>query len=129
MAVVRFVVRRDARACGRRSAQAPTDDFYLWGRAVTAILGTATVWSSTAPACAGARGTALLAAGMLAVMPLHVRESHYVLTDVPVTFFVMLTLLLSLRAHERATAWSFALAGAAAGLAGAHEVQRRARAS
>ena len=36
-------------------------------------------------------------------MPLHVRESHYVLTDVPVTFFVTLTLLLSLRAHERAT--------------------------
>ena len=69
--------------------------------------------------CAGARATALLAAVMIAVMPLHVRESHYVLTDVPVTFFVMLTLLLSLRAHERATAWSFALAGAAAGLAGA----------
>ena len=55
----------------------------------------------------GAR-TALLAAVMLAVMPLHVRESHYVLTDVPATFLVMLTLLLSLRAHERATAWSFA---------------------
>ena len=66
----------------------------------------------------GAR-TALLAAVMIAVMPLHVRESHYVLTDVPVTFFVMVTFLLSLRAHERATAWSFALAGAAAGLAGA----------
>ena len=25
-------------------AQAPTEDFYVWGRAVTAILGTATVW-------------------------------------------------------------------------------------
>ena len=37
----------------------------------------------------------------MAVMPLHVRESHYVLTDVPVTFFVTLTFLLSLRAHER----------------------------
>jgi 4-amino-4-deoxy-L-arabinose transferase-like glycosyltransferase len=56
---------------------------------------------------------------MLAVMPLHVRESHYVLTDVPVTFLVMLTFLLTLRAHDRATAWSFALAGAAAGLAAA----------
>jgi hypothetical protein len=29
----------------------------------------------------GAR-TALLSAAMVAVMPLHVRESHYVLTDV-----------------------------------------------
>ena len=66
----------------------------------------------------GAR-TALLAAGLLAVMPLHVRESHYVLTDVPVTFLVMLTFLLSLRAHERATLGPFALAGAAAGLAAA----------
>ena len=38
---------------------------------------------------------------------------------VALLFLVMLTLLLSLRAHERSTAWSFALAGAAAGLAGA----------
>ena len=84
--------------------------------------------SSTAPACAGARATALLAAVLFAVMPLHVRESHYVLTDVPVTFFVMLTLLLSLRAHERATAGAFALAGAAAGLAGATKYNGVARA-
>jgi 4-amino-4-deoxy-L-arabinose transferase-like glycosyltransferase len=66
----------------------------------------------------GAR-TALLGAVLLAVMPLHVRESHYVLTDVPATFFVTLTFLLSLRAHERSTVRAFALAGAAAGLAAA----------
>jgi 4-amino-4-deoxy-L-arabinose transferase-like glycosyltransferase len=52
-------------------------------------------------------------------MPLHVRESHYVLTDVPATFVVMVTFLLSLRAHERETMGAFALAGMAAGLAGA----------
>lgn len=100
-------------------AQAPTAEFYLWGRAVTAIAGTATVWLIYRVGLYWGRRTALLAAVMLAVMPLHVRESHYTLTDVPSTFFVLLTLLLSLRAHERATAWSFALAGAAAGLAGA----------
>ena len=100
-------------------AQAPTEEFYVWGRAVTAILGTATVWIVYRAAMRWGGGTALFAAVMLAVMPLHVRESHYVLTDVPATFLVMLTLLLSLRAHERSTAWSFALAGAAAGLAGA----------
>ncbi len=100
-------------------AQAPTEDFYLWGRAVTAILGTATVWVVYRAGLRWGDRTALLAAVMVAVMPLHVRESHYVLTDVPVTFLVMLTFLLSLRAHERSTAWSFALAGAAAGLAGA----------
>ena len=100
-------------------AQAPTEDFYLWGRAVTAILGTATVWVVYRAGLRWGPRTALLASGMLAVMPLHVRESHYTLTDVPATFFVMITLLLSLRAHERSTVWSFALAGAAAGLAGA----------
>jgi len=100
-------------------AQAPTEDFYLWGRAVTAIFGTASVWLAYRIGLYWSRSTALLAAVMLAVMPLHVRESHYTLTDVPATFFVMLTLLLSLRAHRRSTVWSFALAGAAAGLAGA----------
>jgi 4-amino-4-deoxy-L-arabinose transferase-like glycosyltransferase len=100
-------------------AQAQTADFYVWGRAVTATLGTATVWIVYRSAMRWGARTALLAAVMIAVMPLHVRESHYALTDVPATFFVMLTFLLSLRARERSTAWSFALAGAAAGLAGA----------
>jgi 4-amino-4-deoxy-L-arabinose transferase-like glycosyltransferase len=100
-------------------AQAPTEEFYLWGRAVTALLGTATVWLVYRAGLRWGARTALLASVMFAVMPLHVRESHYTLTDVPATFFVMITLLLSLRAHERSTGWSFALAGAAAGLAGA----------
>ena len=62
---------------------------------------------------------ALLAAGLMAVLPLHVRYSHFVLTDTPLTFFVALTFLLSLLAHERATLGSFAAAGVAAGLAAA----------
>jgi 4-amino-4-deoxy-L-arabinose transferase-like glycosyltransferase len=98
-------------------AQAPPEAFYVWGRAATAITGTATVWVLYCAGMRWGRPTALLAAVMFAVMPLHVRESHYVLTDVPVTFFVVLTLLLSLRAHERGTAAAFVLAGAAAGLA------------
>src|SRR6478735_11736338 len=42
VAVLRFVV---GAMQGKWSAlaQAPTEDFYLWGRAVTALLGTATV--------------------------------------------------------------------------------------
>jgi hypothetical protein len=100
-------------------AQAPTEEFYIWGRGVTAILGIATVWIVYRAGMRWGARTALLAAVLLAVMPLHVRESHYVLTDVPATFLVALTFLLSLRAHERLTAWSFALAGAAAGLAAA----------
>jgi 4-amino-4-deoxy-L-arabinose transferase-like glycosyltransferase len=100
-------------------AQAPNEAFYLWGRALTALMGTATVWVVYRVGMRWSGPTALLAAVMFAVMPLHVRESHFVLTDVPMTFFVMLTLLLSLRAHERAMVRAFALAGAAAGLAGA----------
>lgn len=98
-------------------AQAPNEAFYLWGRAVTAIAGTATVWVLYRAGLRWGARTALLAAAMFAVMPLHVRESHFVLTDVPATFFVAVTLLISLRAHERSTVWAFALAGAAAGLA------------
>lgn len=92
-------------------------DFYLWGRAVTAALGTATVALVYFIGLRWGTRYALLAAGLMAVMPMHVRESHFVLTDVPVTFFVTLTFLLSLRGHERARLGAFAFAGAAAGLA------------
>jgi 4-amino-4-deoxy-L-arabinose transferase-like glycosyltransferase len=94
-------------------------DFYLWGRAVTAFLGTATVVLVYLIGMRWGTRSAALAAGLMAVMPLHVRESHYVLTDVPATFFVALALLLTLRAHERERAPDFAWAGAAAGLAAA----------
>ena len=100
-------------------ASAATADFYFWGRALTALLGTATVWVLYLGGLRWGARTALLAAALLAVMPMHVRESHFVLTDVPVTFLVTLTFVLSLRAHERSTLGSFALAGAVAGLAAA----------
>ncbi|HET7219488.1 MAG TPA: phospholipid carrier-dependent glycosyltransferase [Vicinamibacterales bacterium] len=94
-------------------------DFYLWGRAVTAFLGTLTVFLVYQIGMRWGTRYAALAAGLMAVMPLHVRESHYVLTDVPLTFFVTLALLLTLRAAERERAIDFAWAGAAAGLAAA----------
>jgi 4-amino-4-deoxy-L-arabinose transferase-like glycosyltransferase len=92
-------------------------DFYLWGRIVTVLFGTATVFLLHVAGLRWGARTALLSAALLAVMPLHVRESHFVLTDVPVTFFVTLTFLLSLTAHERGTMWAFIAAGIAAGLA------------
>jgi hypothetical protein len=60
---------------------------------------------------------ALLGAGLLAVAPLHVQASHYVLRDAPVTLLVTLAVLLSLAAHERATSRAFVAPGVAAGLA------------
>jgi 4-amino-4-deoxy-L-arabinose transferase-like glycosyltransferase len=98
-------------------ASAPTSAFYVWARAVTAALGTGTVYLVYRGARRWDEPTALVAAGIMAVMPLHVRESHFALTDVPVTFFVALTWVLSLAAHRRPGAWRFVAAGAAAGLA------------
>ena len=93
--------------------------FYLWGRAVTATFGVATVFLVYQVGMRWGARHALLAAGLMAVLPLHVRYSHYVLTDTLLTFFVTLTLLLSLTAHERGTLGGFVWAGAAAGLAAA----------
>lgn len=100
-------------------ADAPTSAFYVWGRALTATLGVATVWIVFRIGMRWGARHALLAAGLMAVQPQHVRESHYVLTDVPLTFFVALTLLLSLRASEQGTVRAFTWAGVAAGLAAA----------
>jgi 4-amino-4-deoxy-L-arabinose transferase-like glycosyltransferase len=97
--------------------QATTADFYLWARALTASVGTATIWIVYRAARRWGPGHGLAAAALMAVIPGHVRESHYVLTDVPMTFFTALTLLLALRAHERGTLAAFAWAGIAAGLA------------
>jgi 4-amino-4-deoxy-L-arabinose transferase-like glycosyltransferase len=99
--------------------QVTAADFYLWGRAVTAAFGVATVMLVYQIGTRWGARHALLAAGLLAVLPLHVRYSHFALTDTPLTFFVTLTFLLSLSAHERGTLRAFAWAGAAAGLAAA----------
>ncbi len=100
-------------------AQATPASFYLWGRVVTALIGAATVLIVYHIGMRWGARHALLAAGLMAVLPLHVRYSHFVLTDAPLTFFVALTFLLSLIAHERGTLASFAVAGAASGLAAA----------
>jgi 4-amino-4-deoxy-L-arabinose transferase-like glycosyltransferase len=100
-------------------AQVSGGDFYLWGRAVTAAFGVATVLLVYQIGMRWGARHALLAAGLLAVLPLHVRYSHYVLADTLQTFFVTLTFLLALVAHERNTLRAFAAAGAAAGLAAA----------
>lgn len=100
-------------------AEATSGSFYLWGRFVTATLGVGTVLLVYQIGMRWGARHALLAAALMAVMPLHVRYSHYVLTDTPLTFFVALTMLLALVAHERPALRAFAWAGAAAGLAAA----------
>lgn len=118
VACVRFLVGAITGEWGSL-AQAGVSSFYLWGRAMTAVLGVATVLLVYQIGARWGARHALLAAGLMAVLPLHVRYSHFVLTDTPLTLFVTLTLLLSLAAHERGTARAFAWAGVAAGLAAA----------
>jgi 4-amino-4-deoxy-L-arabinose transferase-like glycosyltransferase len=93
---------------------------YGAGRFVAASIGVATVWLTWRLARdLSSRAVALLAAAELAVWPLHVRESHYILTDVPMTALTLLALLLSVRAGRRQTVVAYAWAGAACGLAAA----------
>jgi 4-amino-4-deoxy-L-arabinose transferase-like glycosyltransferase len=96
--------------------QVDAGDFYLWARALTATLGVVTVFLTYQIGMRWGARHALLGAGLLAVLPIHVRESHFVLADVPATCFATLTFLLSLVAHEKGTAKAFLWAGAAAGL-------------
>ena len=92
-------------------AEVTATDFYLWGRALTALLGTLTVVVAWRIGRRLGPAAGLWAAAFLAVNPQHVRESHFALTDVPMTFFVTLTLLLSVRAAEIPALRSFAAAG------------------
>lgn len=92
-------------------------DFYILGRAVTAVFGILTVVLVWAVARRLHAVAGLMAALLLAVNPLHVRESHFVLTDVPMAFFVTLTLLCSVRAVEGGSLARWLVAGVAAGLA------------
>ena len=92
-------------------------DFYGAARGLTAAFGTGTVVLIYLAGRRWGTATALLAAALMAVMPYHVRESHYVLADVPTAFFTTLALLLALRAYERPSLGAFAWAGVSVGLA------------
>jgi 4-amino-4-deoxy-L-arabinose transferase-like glycosyltransferase len=87
-------------------------------RAIVAAAGTATVvlvyllarrFNDTA--------TALTAALFVAVAPLHVRDSHFAMTDVLATLFVVWSLLLLLHAMDTRLLTRFAAAGIIGGLA------------
>jgi 4-amino-4-deoxy-L-arabinose transferase-like glycosyltransferase len=93
---------------------------YKTGRSVAALVGVATVWLTykLGVEIAGHR-VALVAAALLAVAPMHVRESHYILTDVPMTALATLALWFAMRAARLSTVRAYAWAGAISGLAAA----------
>src|SRR5689334_20664184 len=93
---------------------------YTTGRVATAAIGVATVWIVYRLGTElGDRRVGLMGAAQLAVYPMHVRESHFVLTDVPATALTALTVWLALVAARTRRPVAYAWAGAAAGLAAA----------
>ena len=92
--------------------------FFMMARALSAILGTATVlvvfqicrhlWDHT---------TGLVAALFMALAFLHVRDSHYATTDVTMTFLLMLSLMFLVAGHARNRRRDFVVGGLIGSLA------------
>jgi 4-amino-4-deoxy-L-arabinose transferase-like glycosyltransferase len=90
-----------------------------WGRGCSALLGTACVFAVYQIGMRWGARHALLAAGLMAVTPMHVGASRAIGGGAPLTLCTALALLFSLRATERGHRRAIAAAGAAAGLAAA----------
>ncbi len=108
------------------SAYAPTRqgvnqmaDLTLAGRGIVALCGVLTVYVVflIGRRLKGNR-VGLLAAALMAVIPMHVLHSHYLTVDVPATLLITLSLYSALRYGEvglRAAVWAGVYAGLAAG--------------
>lgn len=91
---------------------------FLTGRAMAAVLGTATigvVHAIAAPLFGTSAG--LLSALFMTVAFLHVRDSHYATTDAPMAFFIMCAMLAIVRVYRHRRASDARLAGFLAALA------------
>jgi len=98
-------------------ANIPTESFFLSGRIMSAILGSATVFLTFrlgkllySPA------VGLMAALIVAVLPLQAEHSHYVTPDMIVTFFAALTLLFAAYIYKTGAQSWYWWVGVAAGL-------------
>jgi Dolichyl-phosphate-mannose-protein mannosyltransferase len=95
--------------------------FYLIGRTLTALMGTATiaVLYVLAAELFGTT-TGLLASVFLTVNLLHIRDSHYITTDVPLTFLITVAMLFVFRywrtGRSRDALWGGLFAGLAASM-------------
>ena len=93
---------------------------YTSGRLVAALIGASTVWLTyRIGRDLESPWLGLLAGAELALFPMHVRESHFILTDVPVAALTTLALWLAMRAGRVQTVSAYAWAGAVVGLAAA----------
>jgi hypothetical protein len=95
--------------------------FYLIGRTLTALMGTATIAVLYVLAAELYGVTVgLLASLFLTVNLLHIRDSHYITTDVPLTFLIAVALLFVFRywrdGRSRDALWGAFFAGLAASM-------------
>ena len=92
---------------------------YLVGRSISAVYGVLTC--AVVFLLAGELGFSLLGAFLaslfMAILPLHVWESHVAVTDVMMTFWIMVTLYASVRLIRHTRPRDFIFAGLALGLA------------
>ena len=98
----------------------PTDQvtYMVLSRSIAAAFGTATILIAYAIAARIAgRVAGLLAAFFLACAVLHLRDSHFATTDMPMVFFCMAAVWWSLRVAERGDWMSLVGAGASVGAA------------
>jgi 4-amino-4-deoxy-L-arabinose transferase-like glycosyltransferase len=92
--------------------------FYLLARGIVAGFGLATViLLYFLGSRLYSRTTGLLAAFFLAFTVLHVRDSHFFCTDVPMTFFLVLILYLCVDIVEKKNQKAYLLAGIVTGIA------------
>jgi 4-amino-4-deoxy-L-arabinose transferase-like glycosyltransferase len=104
--VVRWIWQ--AATATRLDLGVPHDEivFTLLGRAISATIGTATIVVVYAVARrVGDWRSGLLAAGLTAFGVLHLRESHFFTTDIPMTFFSVVTLWMLLPIVDEGITW------------------------
>jgi 4-amino-4-deoxy-L-arabinose transferase-like glycosyltransferase len=91
---------------------------YLLARASAAVVGTATVWLVYRIGVQlFTRRVGLIAALLLGVAFLHVRDSHYAVNDVPSTFLLMACFCWCVKVYQRGQRRDYVLAGLLGGLA------------
>jgi hypothetical protein len=92
--------------------------FWLIGRLASVVLGVSTVWvTHRFTRRSFGEPAALAAAAFMAVMFLHVRDSHYATPDVAATFLAMVSLLITQRALAHTSPEDLMFSAVFAGLA------------
>jgi len=93
-------------------------NLYMIDRCLSAFLGIATVFITyKITFYMTNRKTGIIASGFLALTYIHVRNSHYDTTDIPVTFFIMCSTLFLLNTNVMTTLRNYLISGIFAGLA------------